>query len=302
MQNAVAEIREDNIVYLRPVPPQPAVQNNKKKGVKSEVYAFSIDEMKKMLDYFAEREEWLHYMLFVISCNQARRNSDLRCLTWRHFFNPETGDFRKDLLPISEQKTDKFATPHINAAVRSAIMLYIEKTGCDPSKDDYNVPICLQLSGTHKGEVLSYDGCRKAIKRAAKALGIEQNVGTHSARKTFGAMSRMLHPNDYDSMEILQSIYNHSDSKTTRSYIGLTKEKVDGYYDDMGEFFESYITGDKECELDSSKSVISFDTAEFRELLMAAYEAGRNNANADDAMVHMQAFSELMARAEQAAK
>lgn len=278
------------------------IKCNKKKGRKCEVFSFSIEDASKILNYFADRNEWLHYMLFVLSCNMARRNGDMRNLTWENFFNPKTGKFRQDLLEIKEEKTDKIANPHINSAVRAAIEIYLEKTNCDPAQANYTIPICMQLSGTHKGEILSYDGCRKAIKRAASAVGVEYNVATHSGRKTFGSMSRMLHPGDYDSMELLQTIYNHSDAKTTKRYIGLTKEKTDAYFDDMGNFFDDYVTGDKTYEDVANTPIVSLDANDLREIVTVAYKAGQDNASETDAMIHIEAINKIMAMIENLSK
>lgn len=270
------------------------ISQNKRKGKKSEVYPFEIEDMKKMIMYFSENEMWLHYMLFVLSCNLARRIGDMLSLKWENFFYPETGKFRADILEIQEDKTDKLANPRINSACREAINLYIEKTGCDVAKDNYTVPVFMQLTGNHKGNVISDSGYLKALKKAANKVGIEYNVGTHSARKTFGMMSRMLHPSDYDSMELLQTIYNHSDTKTTKNYIGLTKQKVDAYYDDMGTFFDEYVTGDKEYTISANKPIVSLDTNDLRDIIKAAYEAGKNNADNTNMMVHVESINLIM--------
>lgn len=275
---------------------------NKKKGRKSEVYPFEIEDMKKMIAYFAENEMWAHYLIFVMSCNMARRIGDTLSLTWEHIFFPETGKMRTDLLEIMEDKTDKLANPRINTACRKAIELYIEKTGCDPSENGYKGFVFMQLTGTHKGNVMTADGYRKALKKAAVAVGIEYNVGTHSPRKTFGKMSRMLHPGDYDSMELLQTIYNHSDSKTTKYYIGLTKQKVDKYYDDMGTFFDEYVTGDKTFEDVSDQPIVSMDTNDLRDIIAAAYKAGSENAGNPDSMVHIEAINTIMSMVDELAK
>jgi len=275
---------------------------NKKKGKKSEVYPFEIEDMKKMIHYFYDNEMWAHYLIFVMSCNMARRIGDTLSLTWEHIFNPETGKMRADLLEIVEDKTDKLANPRINTACRKAIELYIEKTKCNPAENGYKGYVFMQTSGTGKGNVLSADGYRKALKKVAVAVGIEYNVGTHSPRKTFGKMSRMLHPGDYDSMELLQTIYNHSDTKTTKHYIGLTKQKVDKYYDDMGEFFDDYVTGDKTFEDNSDKPIISLDSNDLRDIIAAAYKAGSENAGDSDGMVHIEAINEIMQMIEGLAK
>lgn len=267
---------------------------NKKKGRKSEVYPFQLDDVKKMLSYYESKEMWLQYLLLVMGCNMARRVGDMLTLTWEHVYNPQTGDFRSEILEIVEDKTDKLANPRINKAVRDAILLYIKKTGCDVKKNNYHEPIFMQLNGTHKGVVITSDGYRKALKKAANEVGITYNVGTHSARKTFGMFSRMIHPNDYDSMELLQTIYNHSDTKTTKHYIGLTKQKVDQYYDDMGDFFGNYVTGDKEYKDISTSPVINIEVSDLRDIITMAYTEGRKNANDTDVDKHLDIINDIM--------
>lgn len=268
--------------------------NNKKKGRKSEVYPFQLEDMKKMIEYFEENEMWLHYLLFILGCNMARRVGDTLNLTWEHLYNPQTGKIRDEILEIVEDKTDKLANPRINSACKKAIEKYIEKTGVKPEKNDYHEYVFMQLTGTHRGTVITGDGYRKALKKAADAIGITYNVGTHSTRKTFGMISRMIHPNDYDSMELLQTIYNHSDTKTTKHYIGLTKEKVNQYYDDMGGFFDDYVTGDKEYKEVSDKPVISIEVSDLRDIIAMAYSEGQRNANATEASVHIEAINDIM--------
>ena len=257
------EMENGNVIQF----PTPKKNSNKKKGAKSEVQPFEVNDIKKMTKYFEDNKMWTQYLLFTVGCNMARRVGDTLTLTWEHFYNPATGNFRTDILEITEDKTDKLANPRINKAVRDAILRYIAETGCDPSENGYKNHVFTQLTGTHKGNVITSDGYRKALKKAAVAVGIEYNVGTHSPRKTFGMVSRMLHPNDYDSMELLQTIYNHSDTKTTKHYIGLTKKKIDQYYDDMGEFFGDYVTGNKQYNKAMNKPTITIEWADLRDVL-----------------------------------
>lgn len=269
------------------------ITHNKKKDVKSEVYAFEPEDIKKILEYFEGRKMWLQYLLFVVSCNLARRAGDILNLTWGDFYNAKTGAFKNDM-EIKEEKTGKLSVLHINSAVKDAIQLYIEQTHCDPSKDNYSVPICYQLSGTHKGTPMSYSGWLKSLKRAAEETGFQYNAGTHSARKTFGKTTRMLHPNDKNSMELLCNIYRHSDTRMTSRYIGLTKEQTDGYFNDMGDFFNDYIVGDKELQKSSASTIVSLDANDLKDIIALAYEAGKDNAQETDAMVHVNAISELL--------
>lgn len=281
--------------------PKEFVQN-KKKGKKSEVYAIEIPDIKKLMDFFYDNGMWQHYLIFVLSCNMARRISDTLSLTWEHFFNPTTGNMRNDLLEIVEDKTDKLANPHINSACKKAVELYIEKTGINPAENDYKDYVFVQTSGNYKGRVITDDGYRKGLKKAASAVGIEYNIGTHSPRKTFGMISRMLHPNDYDSMELLQTIYNHSDSKTTKHYIGLTKQKVNQYYDDMGSFFDEYVTGDKKYSEVAEAPVVNIDVNDLREIIKCAYKSGADNAGINDPAIHIEAVNNILSMVEELEK
>lgn len=291
---AAQAIREQQKPKLKKDGTEKKIVCNKKKGRKSEVYPINIPDMKKLNNYFIEHEMWEHYLIFVLSCNMARRIGDTLSFTWERIFDPESGLIRTDLLEIVEQKTDKLANPHINSACRAAINLYLEKTGVDPSKNGYLNPVFLQTSGNYKGHVITDDGYRKGLKKAANALGITYNIGTHSPRKTFGMITKMLHPGDYNCMELLQTIYNHADTKTTKRYIGLTKKEVDAYYDDFGDFFCDYVTGDKVYEDVAEKPIISLDANDLRDLITAAYKRGLANANDADPSMHIDAINELI--------
>lgn len=299
-RQTVLEFVEPTIKLKKDGTPKKICQN-KVAGRKSEVYPFEIEDMKKMISYFEDNKMWVHYLLFVMSCNMARRVGDMLSLRWINLYNPDNGKLRSDILEIREDKTDKLANPHINSAVRDAIEKYIERTNCRPSNDNYQSFVFTQLSGNYKGRVLSDSAYLKALKKAGVAIGIEYNIGTHSARKTFGKISRMLHPSDYDSMELLQTIYNHSDTKTTKSYIGLTREKINQYYDDMGEFFGNYVVGDMEYIDVSDTPIVSLDTNDLRDIVKTAYEAGLNNHDAN-VSCHIDAINNIMSMIEQLRK
>lgn len=286
-------IEDGNVIHL--VKPKP-----KKNRVsrKTEVYPYEVQDVKRLLDWFESKGQWTHYLALTFSCNMARRIGDTLSLRWENLYDPRTGRIRTDILEIKEDKTDKLANPHINSAVRNAIDKYIENTRCKPSKDGYQHFVFEQLTGTHRGNVLTPDAHLKALKKAGAELGIEYNIGTHSGRKFFGMMSRQLHPSDYDSMEILQTIYNHSDTKTTKHYIGLTRKKMDQYYDDLGNFFDEYVVGGKEYAVEADKPIVSLDTNDLRDVVRAAYEAGLANANVSSPLAHVDAINDIMSMVE----
>jgi integrase len=296
---AVAIKEVENVTYLNIVQNKPKREARKKRGQKSEVFPYEPIELRRMLDYFASKGRWVHYLMLTLGVNTARRCGDLLTLTWDNLFFPN-GEIRDEMKSFVEDKTDKIASPHINSAVKEAIKLYLSKTGVDPSENGYSNLVFIQTSGSYRGRPLTEDGHLKALKQAAKEVGITKNIGTHSARKTFGAINRRLHPNDYDSMELLRSIFNHSDVATTSRYIGLTQEKIDRYYDDMGEFYNAYVIGGKEIEFEDSVPLVTLDINDLRSLLNKAYIAGSENGN--DMNVALPTLSQLMADVEKLKK
>lgn len=307
--NVVRLFRENQVEHIGTevieLPTEKREPRGKKRGQKSEVFAYDPADMAKVIAFFAEKNMWIHYLLFTIQVNSARRVGDLigyvnkdtgkkvDGLRWEDFIDPKTARVRSEIKSFAEQKTGKLASPMINSAMIAAINLYCEKTHCHPSDNEYKNPVFMQLCGTHRGKVLSYSGAMYALKMAAKECGIEYNVGTHSARKTFGATTKMLHPGDANVMEALQSIYNHSSSSITNRYIGLEKKQTDGYANDMGEFFQEYVVEGKEIPLELGSPVLSVDTEKLFDLIGAAFQAGKNSDGTNDAALMMNLMKQV---------
>ena len=241
-------------------------------GQKSEVYAFqSIEEIKGILNYFKENELWQCYLWFILGTNMARRAGDTRNLTWDRFFN-EDGKFRTHIKAIKEEKTDKFANPKINKAVRDGIKLYCEKLNIDPM-NEYNEYVFLNRTGKFIGKLYTEKAYGQNIKKAALSIGLEYNVNTHS------------------------------DSKTTRKYIGITKSKVDKYYDDLGNYFNDYIIGDKIYSKSKNSPVLTLHVEDLRQILTETYNSGFYNGRRKKSSpdTHLQAINRAMQKLDEKA-
>ena len=66
----------------------------------------------------------------------------------------------------------------------------------------------------------------RILKSAARQIGINESVGTHTLRKTFGYHA---YRNGAD-ITMIQKLLNHSAPSTTLAYIGITKEDLDAVY------------------------------------------------------------------------
>lgn len=247
--------------------------NNKKKGQKSEVYPYKTGDLEKMTNYFLEHGAYQHWLILELGYNTARRIGDILSFTWGHIFDPKTGEIREHMKPFSEEKTGKFANPKINEKLNEIIRVYVEKTGVDITRNNYEDYVFIQLSGTYAGRLITEDGHLKALKKAAVALGIDYNIGTHSARKTFGRDIYEAHPNDPYVMPYLQGVYNHSDPRITRRYIGLEADRMDSYYDYVGEAHDRRLKG--ESVTPDGTTCVCLDVEDIRNAVKQAFKAGK---------------------------
>ena len=67
------------------------------------------------------------------------------------------------------------------------------------------------------------------IKNACEEVGLEEKIGTHSMRKTFGYH----HYQQFKDIVILQKIFNHSSPQITLRYIGVEQDQIDDSYNNF---------------------------------------------------------------------
>lgn len=122
------------------------------------------------------------------------------------------------------------------------------------------------------------DNFRKAFKKAAEFCDIKYNVSCHSLRKTFGYWSKMIHPDDPNALEILQSIFNHTDTETTLKYIGLSEIRKKEYFNDFGDMISNVENGNTEVMINNSP-IISLKHEDLRKII--SYIIENKNIDSD---------------------
>lgn len=105
--------------------------------------------------------------------------------------------------------------------------------------------------GTNKNSIKEKTWYDK-VEEYRKEAGIEQKIGTHGLRKTFGRRYYMAAENKWDALIQLQRIFRHSSPEVTLLYICVTDQEI---YDNIkkicveeghGDFgFVNYDGGDK---------------------------------------------------------
>ena len=212
--------------------------SNRVKGVSSEVYGFSVEEIKDMIEVFNNHIEnatndnqrqiaWRNKTLFVIGINLSLRISDLITLKW-NFFLKDDMTFR-DSYKIQPKKTKrygKYVTLYFNDAIKKSIMQYIEQYPIE-NMDDF---VFKSRKGTG---AITESSVWKIIVDTASEAKIECNVGTHSLRKTFGKQVFNMAKDKEKALVLLMVIFNHSSVATTKRYIGLMNEEIEDVFNEL---------------------------------------------------------------------
>lgn len=212
-------------------------------GKDSEVYAFKTkEEISAMIEIYdnkineatnehARQIARRNKMLFIIGINIGIRGSDLRTLQWSFFLDKNSDGTLKfrdfyTLQPMKQRKQKKYVKLHFNQAVKQAIYNYISEY---PIKNlnDY-------LFASRKGdEPITVNALWRVIKNAAVEAGIQQNIGSHSLRKTFGYWCWHQAEDKNKALVILQQIFNHSSTQVTSRYIGILDSEMKDMFESI---------------------------------------------------------------------
>lgn len=166
-----------------------------------------IQKVEKILAKQGARE----LLLFVIGTNCGLRISDI--------LNLNVDDVRnKSHIQITEKKTGKFKKFPINAKLKPLLEEFIKSRKNDE-------PLFLSHWGHRLDRVTAYYIIRNACKKAK----LQEKIGTHSMRKSFGYH----HYQQFKDVVILQKIFNHSSPQITLRYIGIEQDEIDYSYNNF---------------------------------------------------------------------
>lgn len=146
------------------------------------------------------------------------RISDLLNLKWCDIL-------KDDMLTIIEKKTKKQRTIKINNQLKKHILACYKEIK-PQSINDF-------IFTSQKGSVYSVQRINVIFKEIRVKYNLKiKNFSTHSMRKTFG---RQVYNNAGSNAELalvkLSELFNHSDVRTTRKYLGLRTEELMETYD-----------------------------------------------------------------------
>lgn len=147
-----------------------------------------------------------NHLILAYALNSGLRVSDMLRAT--------VGESKQGYWIKREKKTGKEKVLQLPTNLRILIIDFVEAN----ELEDENP---LFFNDRDKTKPLSRQAVDKVIRHAGDMVGI--TLSAHSLRKTFGYMAYK--SKLYDIAE-LQELFNHSSSKTTLRYIGVTQETI----------------------------------------------------------------------------
>ena len=251
-------------------------------GVATKVDPFhTFDDLNKILSYLWDHEQYHHWLCGNLMASFGRRVGDTLSLGWSDLFLTN-GEYRERLVTLQEEKTGKVVGVRIHDYAKECVRRYCEKININPMEH-------------YQESVFSIGAAafRSALKKAVAEVGLTYPVSTHSFRKFYGNMMYKLHPQDADSLSIVQSMFGHSDPNITKMYIGAIDEKIDKYNIDYAEYLMDASKG-KDVAFKNTP-IYSLKSDDIRDIISIAYQLGKQ----DDHVLEVEDINYLLSLVEE---
>lgn len=229
---------------------------------------FFHDKYEKTQNIEMKKKHLRNHLIFMVGTNTLLRISDILRLTWN--------DLLSDKFYIKEKKTRKWNYKFINEELKSHVCEYYNF--CKQNSMDTNgnyAPFISkykwEISPTDDADCLSAaKAYNKVLKEAAQKIGIPDNIGTHSMRKTFCYWFILNNRNDYTALDFLQQELNHSSQLITLSYAGISEDTRRDNTEEIGNFYKNIDNGNFSVCSDK----ITLSESKIKDLLKQAYIMG----------------------------
>lgn len=188
----------------------------------------TMDDFNKLLRGLHKDKLYNWEMYVRLSFATALRVGDVLSISWKDILN-------KDGIDIVEEKTRKVRKIPFNSTVKRKFKELYELCG---EPDSSELIMINKIQSKKVGEMVAYTP--QYINRRLKnfkvkyQLDIDINkIKTHSFRKTFGRYIYEKNNCSFQSLNLLNIIYKHSDIKTTQIYLGIQDEEIGGAFEQI---------------------------------------------------------------------
>lgn len=177
----------------------------------------SKHDVQSLCKYFANDNE-RNFLIFIFGINTGLRVSDILGLNVEDVIH-------RNYIEIVEKKTQKRKRFALNRKLKYYIQRYLDlEYGV---QRPYSIEVLKNpLFCGQRHTRLTRTAVYRFLKKASQKVGIKNNVGTHTMRKTFG----FFFYRKYKDIILLQKIFNHAHPAITMRYIGLDQEEIDISY------------------------------------------------------------------------
>lgn len=162
-----------------------------------------------------------NYALFVVGINVALRITDLLLLTWGDVLNENRKTFKS--IKLKEGKTQKSRDIKLNKTAQKVLREFLE------SLDTYCMDDYIFKSREGEKQHITRQQALNILKDSAKAIGVKENVGTHTLRKTWGYHAWQ---NGFNPALIMETL-NHSNLSVTKRYLGIRQDEINDLYENL---------------------------------------------------------------------
>ena len=175
------------------------------------VYPIRNKNQRDKIELILKTTNKRNYLLWILGTNTGLRISDILKLRVK--------DVKGSFINIVEQKTQKKRTIKINKKLKDVIKDFIK------GMNDNDV---LFQSRVGVNRALGIRRCQQIIKEVAHLVGIEENINTHTMRKTFALNLYRVTGNN---IGLVMEALNHSKEVITLRYLCLIDEMLDNSID-----------------------------------------------------------------------
>lgn len=197
----------------------------------------------KKIESILKKQNYRNYILFELGIYSGLRISDILKLKVKDIRN-------QDYFILQENKTSKPKRLKIQPALKKELNSYIKNMDDNdyligsnkytkhieirnPNKKDTNNRYITVPNESPNSPIQRMQAYR-IINTVAKKVGIKDEVGTHSMRKSFGYhFYNKYNDKNNRALSILQDIFNHSTPYITLKYIGIAQDEVDDMIDNF---------------------------------------------------------------------
>lgn len=165
-------------------------------------------DIQRIVKYFNDNNKRKYAVLFTLGVNSGLRVSDILKLKVKDVLN-------KTFIQLSEQKTGKYKLFPLKPELQKELNNFCK----DRNPNEW---LFVGRHNVKLDRIIVY----KTIVQACNELNINENVGTHTMRKTFGYH----HYKQFHDIALLQTIFNHYSPAITRRYIGITQDEINESY------------------------------------------------------------------------